>query len=123
MADLNSLLEDYGWSFRQLSHSQWQTGFKADSRTFTLQIEVSEHFVSFQLPLLSASDRDLAALLHTLNQDMRILRLVLTSEGCVDLVGDVPRHGFDNHVLELVLGLYGYFTGSVYRRCVSEAYN
>jgi hypothetical protein len=123
MTDLNALLADYGWSYRQLSTSQWQTGFKTDSRTFTLQIDVSEHFVSFRLPLFSASDRDLSELLHTLNQDMRILRLVLAADGSVELIGDVPLHGFDQKVLELVLGLYGYFASRVYQRCVSEAYN
>lgn len=113
----------YEWNAEEIEPGVWRGTFATEREDeFDLVVIVGEEAVHFAVtPLAHVQDRaDSAAHrarlfggLLRLNQQMRLARLALDEDDDVNLIADLPRHGFDYAQFAQVVDLLTQYTDAL----------
>lgn len=116
---LESMLQEYGWTFEPAGENTWRTGFQGEQRLYPLAIRLTQTCISFEVrPLIDLTldavhSPVLSRELLELNEKLQLAKVAVNEGGEVSLSCQVLVSGFDAEKLGRVLGILGYYADEV----------
>lgn len=130
MTNIANYFERYSWAAEEIEPGVWRSTFASETdEEFDLYVLIAEDWVHFAispfLPPLPQTEvtRLHAALLH-LNQELRLARLAVDSDGDVNLLADLPLARISYSVFAQALDILVYYAGRLageLRRVATDA--
>ena len=112
---LESFLQNYGWSFKKVKERVWLTGWQGQSTSFPLKISLCDTWLSFEIEQLTGIEIDLESwpeislFLLQLNHHCRMVKVSIGEAGGVCLVLEIFTSRIDYGDFSDALGVLGYF--------------
>lgn len=124
--ELKSYLDEYGWSYQQGDGRSLQTGFQGQDRSFPLQIQLTETWVSFTIEPYLDLDIDweswpeISRCLLELNSCSSMVRLGIQEKGLIELSLDLLVQNFNYEGFVIAVGLLGFYADHFYDEILSR---
>src|SRR5512140_450523 len=96
-ADIDHYFQRYGWTANKTSQDHWQTTFRGDLVTFTVDLSLTAQWLLFTIDLSSYGWSDIpdqARRLLAANADMLMAKFALNPRGQLRLQIEMPVEGF-----------------------------
>jgi hypothetical protein len=120
MTDLASCFHHSGWPHEELEPGVWHSAFVGeDGQEYHLYVFAAEDWVQFAVsPLLAAgpygdAGGGMYAALLRLNQDLRLARLGLDTDGDINLLAELPVEGVTAAAFAQVLETLAFYAGAL----------
>jgi hypothetical protein len=115
----------YGWASEKMSERCWRSTFRGKYKTYQLQVELSDTWISFRVaPLLFVTQDwqywpEILHYLLQLNEATQIAKISLDQDGMINLSMQCLALDFDYKKFEMHLGILGYYSDAIYEEIIA----
>lgn len=112
--------EQYGWSYDQLSETDFRTGFRGDVSIFRIIVHIAGNWVYFSIspfvvaPQDPVCERVLYKHLLFLNHEINMAKFTIDQDGDVILTVELPSENLDYSEFSGALGALSYYADDNY---------
>jgi hypothetical protein len=112
--------EQYGWSYDQISETDFRTGFRGDVSIFRIVVHIADSWVYFSISPFVVAPQDPSCeralykhLLH-LNHEINMAKFTIDQDGDVILTVELPNENLDYSEFSGALGALSYYADDNY---------
>ncbi|MBN1579742.1 MAG: YbjN domain-containing protein [Anaerolineae bacterium] len=117
---IEGYFEQYGWSYDQLSETDFRTGFRGDVSIFRIIVHIADSWVYFSISPFVVAPQDPECerrlykhLLH-LNHEINMAKFTIDQDGDVILTVELPSENLDYSEFSGALGALSYYADDNY---------
>jgi hypothetical protein len=126
---IEDYFDRYGWTFSRVKDEVWQTGFRGQTSSYRITVQITDNWVFFVInPFVVAPDMpDRRPLLYhhllRLNHEANLAKFGIDSDGDVFLTIELPTQGFTYTHFADALGAIAHYADATYRDVFNLAHS